>query len=153
RARDRSQGPAARVRRHASHARRQPDDGGRAGIASRAAQAGVQPMKKILHVVGARPNYMKIAPLMEALKAAPHVTQRLVDTGQHYDENMAGSFFSELRLPRPDRSLGVGSGSHASQTARVMIGFEEVCLDEQPDLVVVVGDVNSTMAAAIVAAK
>jgi UDP-N-acetylglucosamine 2-epimerase (non-hydrolysing) len=110
-------------------------------------------MKKILHVVGARPNYMKIAPLMDALKSSPRVTQQLVDTGQHYDENMAGSFFGELQLPRPDRSLGVGSGSHAAQTARVMIGFEDVCLAEKPDLVVVVGDVNSTMAAAIVAAK
>jgi UDP-N-acetylglucosamine 2-epimerase (non-hydrolysing) len=110
-------------------------------------------MKKILHVVGARPNYMKIAPLMDALRHVPRFTQVLVNTGQHYDENMAGGFFDELQLPRPDRSLGVGSGSHAAQTARVMTGFETVCLEERPDLVVVVGDVNSTMAAAIVAAK
>lgn len=108
---------------------------------------------KILHVVGARPNYMKIAPLMDALRHAPRFTQVLVNTGQHYDENMAGGFFDELQLPRPDRSLGVGSGSHAAQTARVMTGFETVCVEERPDLVVVVGDVNSTMAAAIVAAK
>jgi UDP-N-acetylglucosamine 2-epimerase (non-hydrolysing) len=110
-------------------------------------------VKKIVHVVGARPNFMKVAPLIDALKTAPGVTQVLVNTGQHYDDNMAGSFFGELRLPRPDRDLGVGSGSHAAQTARVMVAFEDVCLEERPDLVVVVGDVNSTMAAAIVAAK
>jgi UDP-N-acetylglucosamine 2-epimerase (non-hydrolysing) len=109
--------------------------------------------KKIVHVVGARPNYMKIAPLIDELKSNARFTQLLVNTGQHYDENMAGSFFDELQLPRPDCSLGVGSGSHATQTARVMMGFEEVCLADRPDLVFVVGDVNSTMAAAIVAAK
>jgi UDP-N-acetylglucosamine 2-epimerase (non-hydrolysing) len=110
-------------------------------------------MKKIVHVVGARPNYMKIAPLMEAVSRQTGLAQLLVNTGQHYDENMAGSFFGELALPRPDRNLGVGSGTHAQQTARVMTGFEDVCLEERPDLVVVVGDVNSTMAAAIVSAK
>jgi UDP-N-acetylglucosamine 2-epimerase (non-hydrolysing) len=110
-------------------------------------------VKKIVHVVGARPNYMKIAPLMDALARHTAFAQVLVNTGQHYDDNMAGSFFSELQLPRPDRNLGVGSGSHAAQTARVMTGFEEVCIEERPDLVVVVGDVNSTMAAALVAAK
>ena len=98
-------------------------------------------MKTIVHVVGARPNYMKIAPLMDALSRQTAFAQVLVNTGQHYDENMAGSFFSELQLPRPDRNLGVGSGSHAAQTARVMTGFEEVCIEERPDLVVVVGDV------------
>ena len=77
-------------------------------------------MKKIVHVVGARPNYMKIAPLMDALARQTAFAQVLVNTGQHYDENMAGSFFSELQLPRPGRNLGVGSGSHAAQTARVM---------------------------------
>jgi UDP-N-acetylglucosamine 2-epimerase (non-hydrolysing) len=110
-------------------------------------------MKKVVHVVGARPNFMKIAPLMDAVAAGGRLRQVLVNTGQHYDENMAGGFFTELGMPRPDRDLGVGSGSHAAQTARVMIGFEQVCLEERPDLVVVVGDVNSTMAAAIVAAK
>jgi UDP-N-acetylglucosamine 2-epimerase (non-hydrolysing) len=110
-------------------------------------------MKKVIHVVGARPNFMKIAPLMKAVERCGRLQQLLVNTGQHYDENMAGGFFTELGMPRPHRDLGVGSGSHASQTARVMIGFEEVCLEERPDLVVVVGDVNSTMAAAIVAAK
>lgn len=107
----------------------------------------------IIHVVGARPNFMKIAPLMEAMRAEPRFAQVLVNTGQHYDEAMAGGFFRELNLPVPDRDLGVGSASHAVQTAKVMMAFEEVCLQVKPDLVVVVGDVNSTMAAAIVAAK
>ncbi len=110
-------------------------------------------MKTIVHVVGARPNYMKIAPLMEALKDAPEIRQVLVNTGQHYDEAMSKSFLRELALPAPDRNLEVGSASHAVQTAKVMIGFEEACLAERPDLVVVVGDVNSTMAASLVAAK
>ena len=110
-------------------------------------------MKTIVHVVGARPNYMKIAPLMEALKGAPGIRQILVNTGQHYDEAMSKAFLRELELPAPDRNLEVGSASHAVQTAKVMIGFEEVCLAEKPDLVVVAGDVNSTMAASLVAAK
>jgi UDP-N-acetylglucosamine 2-epimerase (non-hydrolysing) len=110
-------------------------------------------VKTVVHVVGARPNYMKIAPLMEAMTAFPDIRQVLVNTGQHYDEAMSKGFLRELALPVPDRDLGVGSGSHAVQTAKVMIGFEEVCLAERPDLVVVVGDVNSTMAATLVAAK
>jgi UDP-N-acetylglucosamine 2-epimerase (non-hydrolysing) len=110
-------------------------------------------MKTIMHVVGARPNYMKIAPLMAALDGAPGVRQRLVNTGQHYDEAMSKGFLRELGLPVPDRDLNVGSASHAVQTAKVMIGFETVCLEEKPDLVVVAGDVNSTMAATLVAAK
>ena len=109
--------------------------------------------KTVLHVVGARPNYMKIAPLMDALKGRPRIRQILVNTGQHYDEAMAKGFIRELSLPMPDRDLEVGSASHAVQTANVMIRFEQVCLEEKPDLVVVVGDVNSTMAATIVAAK
>ena len=109
--------------------------------------------RTVIHVVGARPNFMKIAPLMEAMRAEPRFRQVLVNTGQHYDEKMAGGFFRELNLPVPDRDLGVGSGSHAVQTAKVMIAFEQACLELKPDLVVVVGDVNSTMAAAIVAAK
>jgi UDP-N-acetylglucosamine 2-epimerase (non-hydrolysing) len=109
--------------------------------------------KTIIHVVGARPNYMKIAPLIEALKDAPGTRQLLVNTGQHYDEAMSKGFLRELGLPSPDRDLNVGSGSHAVQTAKVMMGFEEVCLAERPDLVVAAGDVNSTMAAALVAAK
>jgi len=96
---------------------------------------------------------MKIAPLMEALKPAPGIRQILVNTGQHYDEAMSKGFLRELSLPVPDRNLEVGSASQAVQTARVMIGFEDVCLADRPDLVVVVGDVNSTMAASLVAAK
>ena len=110
-------------------------------------------MKTVIHVVGARPNYMKIAPVMDALRPATSVRQLLVNTGQHYDESMAGGFLKELQLPRPDRNLGVGSGTHAVQTAKVMVAFEEICLAERPDLVIVVGDVNSTMAASLVAAK
>ncbi len=106
-----------------------------------------------MHVVGARPNYMKIAPVIEALRPRADLRQVLVNTGQHYDEAMAGSFFRELDLPVPDCDLGVGSGTHAVQTAKVMMAFEEVCLAVRPDLVVVVGDVNSTMAASLVAAK
>jgi UDP-N-acetylglucosamine 2-epimerase (non-hydrolysing) len=107
----------------------------------------------VLHVVGARPNYMKIAPVMQALARADGIRQVLVNTGQHYDDAMAGGFLKELELPLPDRDLGVGSGSHAVQTAKVMTAFEEICLADRPDLVVVVGDVNSTMAASLVAAK
>jgi UDP-N-acetylglucosamine 2-epimerase (non-hydrolysing) len=109
--------------------------------------------KTIVHVVGARPNYMKIAPLMEALRSIAGVRQVLVNTGQHYDEAMAKGFIRELRLPVPDRDLDVRSASHAVQTANVMIRFEAVCEEERPDLIVVVGDVNSTMAAALVGAK
>jgi len=109
--------------------------------------------KTVVHVVGARPNYMKIAPVMDALRGDSRIRQVLVNTGQHYDESMAGGFLKELQLPVPDRNLGVGSASHALQTAKVMIAFEEICLADRPDLVVVVGDVNSTMAASLVAAK
>jgi UDP-N-acetylglucosamine 2-epimerase (non-hydrolysing) len=109
--------------------------------------------KTILHVVGARPNFMKIAPLMKVLAREPHARQVLINTGQHYDEAMARVFFRELGIPEPDRDLGVGSASHAAQTAKVMLAFELVCLEERPDLVVVVGDVNSTLAATLVASK
>jgi len=109
-------------------------------------------MKTIVHVIGARPNYMKIAPLIEALRPFP-VRQVLVNTGQHYDDLMARAFVRDLALPTPDYDLGVGSASHAVQTAKVMIEFEKVCLAERPDLVVVVGDVNSTVAASLVSAK
>jgi UDP-N-acetylglucosamine 2-epimerase (non-hydrolysing) len=108
---------------------------------------------KIIHVVGARPNFMKIAPLMRAVERAGFAEQKLVHTGQHYDSSMSDVFFTDLGMPRPDIHLGVGSGTHAEQTARVMVGFETVCLAEKPDLVVVAGDVNSTMACAIDAAK
>ena len=110
-------------------------------------------MPKIVHVVGARPNFMKIAPVIDALRAQPWIEQRLVHTGQHYDAQMARVFFHELGLPRPDRDLEVGSGSQAEQTAAVMVRFERVVDEERPDLVVVVGDVNSTLAATLVAAK
>jgi UDP-N-acetylglucosamine 2-epimerase (non-hydrolysing) len=109
-------------------------------------------MKTILHVIGARPNYMKVAPLVAALRTAP-LRQVLVNTGQHYDDAMAGIFQREFQMPSPDYDLGVGSASHAVQTAQVMMRFEEVCQREKPDLVVVVGDVNSTMAATLVASK
>lgn len=109
--------------------------------------------RTIIHVSGARPNFMKVAPLMDALAAANGIRQVLVNTGQHYDEAMAGGFLRELKLPTPDRDLGVGSASHAVQTANVMTKFEQVCLELRPDMVVVVGDVNSTMAATLVAAK
>jgi UDP-N-acetylglucosamine 2-epimerase (non-hydrolysing) len=110
-------------------------------------------MPRILHVVGARPNFVKIAPIMAALRQHPVVEQRLVHTGQHYDPRMAGGFFDDLGLPVPDHDLRVGSGTHAEQTAAVMTRFEPVLHAEAPDLVVVVGDVNSTLAAALVAAK
>ncbi len=103
-------------------------------------------------VAGARPNFMKVAPLLTAARAAG-VPFRLVHTGQHYDDRMSASFFDELDLPAPDAHLGVGSGSHAAQTARVMIGFEDELSAHPTDLVVVVGDVNSTLACALVAAK
>jgi UDP-N-acetylglucosamine 2-epimerase (non-hydrolysing) len=110
-------------------------------------------MKTVVHVVGARPNYMKIAPLMAALSNRALLRQVLVNTGQHYDDAMARAFVRDLALPPPDYDLGVGSASHAVQTARVMIEFEKVCVTERPDLVIVVGDVNSTLAASLVAAK
>ena len=106
----------------------------------------------ILHVVGARPNFMKVAPVMRAFKQ--HGTrQTLVHTGQHYDANMSDVFFEELEIPRPDIALGVGSGSHAVQTAEVMKRFESCVLEARPDWVLVYGDVNSTLAATLVCAK
>jgi len=109
---------------------------------------------KIISVVGARPNFMKVAPLHRAFQARGVAFESLiVHTGQHYDEQMSDVFFEQLELPRPDRYLGVGSASHAQQTARVMTAFEEVVEEEQPDLVLVVGDVNSTLACSLVATK
>jgi len=110
-------------------------------------------MKKVLHVVGARPNFMKAAPIWKAVAGRGALEQRLVHTGQHYDAKMSDVFFGDLGMPAPDVHLGVGSGSHAEQTARVMLELEPVLLRERPDLVSVVGDVNSTLAAALVAAK
>lgn len=108
---------------------------------------------KLILVAGARPNFMKIAPLMHALKNHPTIQAVLVHTGQHYDVKMSGQFFEELNIPSPDINLEVGSASHAVQTARIMEGFEKVCLDEKPDAILVVGDVNSTAACTLVAAK
>jgi UDP-N-acetylglucosamine 2-epimerase (non-hydrolysing) len=115
---------------------------------------------KIVHTVGARPNFMKAAPVIEALDqhnrtadASRRVEQILVHTGQHYDRRMSSLFFDELGLPRPDVDLGVGSGPHGQQTGRVMEAFEKVLEKERPDLVIVVGDVNSTVACAIDAKK
>ena len=110
-------------------------------------------MSTILHVVGARPNFMKAAPVYFAFRHHPSVRQVLVHTGQHYDRKMSDVFFDELGLPEPDHNLGVGSGSHAVQTAEIMVRFEQVVLAEKPDIVIVYGDVNSTIAAALVAAK
>jgi UDP-N-acetylglucosamine 2-epimerase (non-hydrolysing) len=114
---------------------------------------------KILSVVGARPNFMKMAAICEAIKginnlrAAEPIHHVLVHTGQHYDSNMSDSFFNDLELPKPDLCLGVGSASHSVQAARIMERFETVVLNEQPHLVLVVGDVNSTAACALVAKK
>lgn len=111
-------------------------------------------MATIVHVVGARPNFVKVAAVWRAVaEALPDARQRLVHTGQHYDESLADALLRDLALPSPHWSLGVGSGSHATQVARMMLALEAVCLAEQPDLAVVVGDVNSTLAAAVVAAK
>jgi len=120
-------------------------------------------MMKIACVVGARPNFMKIAPILEAMKKYTQLQPIplnkggqgvvLVHTGQHYDYEMSGVFFEDLNIPEPDIHLGVGSGSHAVQTAKIMIEFEKVALEYKPDLVLVVGDVNSTLACALVAAK
>ncbi len=108
---------------------------------------------EVLHVVGARPNFMKIAPVMRALRGRG-VRQRLIHTGQHYDARMSDAFFADLRLPEPDAHLGGGAGTHAEQTARVMLAFERaLTTGPRPDLVLVPGDVNSTLAAALVAVK
>lgn len=108
---------------------------------------------RLINVCGARPNFMKIAPLMEAYRAEPAIQPLLVHTGQHYDEKMSRLFFDELEIPRPDINLEVGSGSHAQQTARIMERFEPVLAEHKPDAIVVVGDVNSTIACALVAQK
>jgi len=108
---------------------------------------------KILLVAGARPNFIKIAPIMAALKARPGIQPMLVHTGQHYDEQMSNLFFRQLEIPEPDVNLGVGGGSHARQTAAIMTAFEPVVLEHKPDCVLVVGDVNSTIACGLVAVK
>lgn len=111
--------------------------------------------KKLIYLIaGARPNFMKIAPIVRALdKRSDAFEYKIIHTGQHYDEGMSGVFFDELQIPKPDYHLEVGGGSHAIQTAKIMTKFEQVCLDNKPDIVLVVGDVNSTLACAIVAKK
>ena len=110
--------------------------------------------KEIILVAGTRPNFMKIAPLLEEMKKYPELFRPFfVHTGQHYDDEMSRVFLRELGLPEPDVYLGVGSASHAVQTAQIMMTFEKVVEEEKPDLVVVVGDVNSTLACALVASK
>lgn len=111
-------------------------------------------MLKILLIAGARPNFMKVAPIWAEMRRRPDVFEPLiVHTGQHYDVSMSDTFFDDLRLPKPDIHLGVGSASHAVQTAKIMTAFEPVVLEQKPDWVVVVGDVNSTIACALVCSK
>src|SRR3954466_13419148 len=107
---------------------------------------------KIINVVGARPNFIKIAPLMAAFEQS-NVRASLVHTGQHYDTRMSDLFFRELQIPEPQINLGVGSGPHGAQTAQIMASFEPVLLEQRPDAVLVVGDVNSTIACGLVAVK
>src|SRR5919199_1924604 len=111
-------------------------------------------MAQRIHLIAAaRPNFMKVAPLWHALTAAPGFEPVLIHTGQHYDANMSDAFFADLKLPAPDHHLGVGSGSHAEQTGGVMIAYEKVAREQRPHWIVVVGDVNSTAACALVGTK
>ena len=111
-------------------------------------------LKKVIHLIAAaRPNFMKIAPLYHALTTINWARPVIVHTGQHYDLNMSDIFFRDLRLPEPEVHLGVGSGTHSEQTGRVMIAYEKLLMNDRPDLVVVVGDVNSTVAVALAAVK
>jgi len=108
---------------------------------------------KIFHIVGARPNFMKVAPVLRALAGRSGVSQTLIHTGQHYDANMSDVFFQQLEIPVPDVNLEVGSGTHAKQTAEIMVRVEPILLEGKPDLVLVYGDVNSTVATALVCSK
>src|SRR5262245_32986147 len=123
------------------------------GLASRTTQTMNDRKPLVFLVGGARPNFMKVAPLYHAFQKANVFDVALVHTGQHYDERLATSFFRDLSLPNADINLNVGSGSHASQTARVLERFEQELYEHQPDLIVVVGDVNSTIACALAAVK
>lgn len=111
--------------------------------------------QKLIHIIaGARPNFMKIAPILRAAeKYKDRLLCRVVHTGQHYDKAMSDVFFEELGIPKPDHHLGCGGGSHAEQTAKIMVAYEKLCLEEKPDVLLVVGDVNSTLACSIVATK
>lgn len=110
-------------------------------------------MRTIHLVAGARPNFMKIAPIVRALRLDRRLSFKIIHTGQHYDREMNEVFFEELGIPKPDTFLGAGGGTHAQQTAKIMTGYEELCTLERPDCAVVVGDVNSTLACSIVAKK
>ena len=110
-------------------------------------------MKKVLTVVGARPNFMKAAPLLRELRTYPEINSMLVHTGQHYDKNMSDVFFEDLDIPKPDYMLDIGSGTQSYQSGRIMEKFEDLCLEINPDLIIVLGDINSTMACSIVAKK
>jgi UDP-N-acetylglucosamine 2-epimerase (non-hydrolysing) len=110
-------------------------------------------MPLIYLVAGARPNFMKIAPIVRALQSQDALSFKIVHTGQHYDRDMNDVFFEELGIPQPDIFMGAGGGSHAEQTAKIMVGFEQLCIAERPDCVLVVGDVNSTLACSIAAKK
>ncbi|MFH1860441.1 MAG: UDP-N-acetylglucosamine 2-epimerase (non-hydrolyzing) [bacterium] len=110
-------------------------------------------MMKIINIVGARPNFVKISPLIEEMNKFSHIESIIVHTGQHYDYNMSKQFFKDLNIPDPDIHLEIGSGSHAMQTAKIMMGVEGILLREKPDLTLVVGDVNSTIACALVSVK
>ncbi len=107
---------------------------------------------KFMHVVGARPNFMKLAPLYKKIASSVH-SQKIIHTGQHYDSAMSDIFFEQLQMPMPDYHLGVGSGSHTEQTAKIMLGIEQVLLQNRPDIMIVYGDINSTLAAALVCSK
>jgi UDP-N-acetylglucosamine 2-epimerase (non-hydrolysing) len=110
-------------------------------------------MKTIYLVAGARPNFMKIAPIVRALQGHPRLAFKIIHTGQHYDREMNDVFFEELGIPAPDLFMAAGGGSHAEQTAKIMLAFEQLCQGSRPDAVLVVGDVNSTLACSIVAKK
>ncbi len=108
---------------------------------------------RIINIVGARPNLPKIAPLIRQMQGHPEIEPLLVHTGQHYDENLSNIFFRQMGIPPPDINLGVGSGTHAEQTAEILRRVEPILLKQKPDLVIVVGDVNSTIAVSLTAAK
>lgn len=108
---------------------------------------------KVIQVVGARPNFMKVAPLHRAIQNLPSWTSKIVHTGQHFDAKMSDVFFTQLELPKPDFFLGIGGGTHSEVTAKIMLAFEPILLAEKPDLVIVVGDVTSTLACTLVAIK
>jgi UDP-N-acetylglucosamine 2-epimerase (non-hydrolysing) len=114
----------------------------------------IKTSKKVIDLIAAaRPNFMKIAPLYHALKNHSWAEPVIVHTGQHYDLDMSDSFFKDLKLPEPNAHLGIGSGTHAEQTGGVMVAYEKLLMKGKPDLVVVVGDVNSTVAAAMASVK